>query len=247
MNALALAIVLLVVSQASARSTFSCDSSIIDRSDNCIKHLLLFGRENVTVPRTVRELDNILCATVTPDLKCASDIRKCMSPFLKTIYNLVARGIRKGVKEFCGTREIKTRTVRLLRCFRNEDFAILFQEVNRVTAILEEVEQKAPTDALLPNLCCTVQQFLIYARNVIDKLCTKRKDDTITDFIFGVFNSLAGDAIDLGCGNYRTVEQCQQNLPDSVDRFNRIDGSDTKAHTPIIPLLRILDRLNYEE
>ncbi|KAI1301679.1 hypothetical protein HDE_03150 [Halotydeus destructor] len=73
------------------------------KADQCVRHAILIGREEFEIPRTVPELDKMVCSSVNADLRCVGSIKQCLKPFQRTIVNLALKSVRKTIEEsVCG-------------------------------------------------------------------------------------------------------------------------------------------------
>ena len=155
----------------------TCDQSEYMRSDQCTSDALIIEGDQIAVPRTMAQLNNGLCHRVNEKFKCMADLRKCLKPFPRQMYNLGVRNSRKVVKDICASDESKKElvfwyTVKLIdchpinlffrylqkmSCFRSpEEKHLLFSIYNIAAEQMEWTLNSSRTSDLLPRLCCMI-------------------------------------------------------------------------------------------
>ena len=58
-----------------------------------------------------------------------------------------------------------------------------------------------------------------------------------------------GDALDLLCGRYETLEQCEMRVPDIVEEYKMVRNvtrNKSYKYTAIVPFLRVIERIDKE-
>lgn len=129
-------------------------------SDQCIRNALLLARDNLnsaSVPRTVAELDDLLCNNLSDHINCVAKLRPCLRRFPRTIFNVGLRNVRKFATKICKNGESKQAVIDAFACFENETEIIsLLDSIDKVTALIDYVAKEAATKDIIPSVCCIV-------------------------------------------------------------------------------------------
>ncbi|KAI1301680.1 hypothetical protein HDE_03151 [Halotydeus destructor] len=229
-----------------SRNTKEC-LEVSGKVDTCLRHALLMG-QNGTLPRTVGQMDKMVCSTLNGDMKCIATLRKCLKPFPRTLFNVVVRNINKVVSEtICGSTGQKQLVIDYLKCIQSPaELEKWYLIMDRVSVILAHIHKESATVDLLPHMCCATVFSLKRAYKDIDDVCSSRTGDGTVNFVSKVIKSLFGDLADLACGKYRKVENCVNEMPKLIDMFDEKwrQTNSRQAFTALIPVIDILERLD---
>lgn len=79
------------------------------------------------------------------------------------------------------------------------------------------------SDQLFPLICCSFHELVNCIRSAAVPSCTDEKFH-LTNFFMGHINRLIKDLIDLLCGKWSTIEQCQLSAPEVFDHLAKLNN-----------------------
>jgi len=219
---------------------------IFARGDACLRHAVLVGRANITVlPKNVGDVDNMVCSTVDADITCISEMRKCLRAFPRTIFNIAIKSVRKTIKKMlCENSATKQGLVNALECLKSEvEQAIAFGLLDKLAAIMDEINDNATTTEIFPSLCCSVKLTRQHVSTTVQELCPQ-----LAVLLDEVIQGLFGEVLDMGCGRWHKPNVCDEKIPERMEqfRYRLYNTNDSSPYSPLIPVLGILKRLDSE-
>ncbi|KAI1306012.1 hypothetical protein HDE_01187 [Halotydeus destructor] len=232
-------------------SAISCQeqkcSEQIKVSDRCLQNAILIGRENLTLPQTVPELDKALCTRINEDFRCVVGMRKCFKPVLRTMFSEIIRSARQTLKSICKTPKAKMEAIGAMKCFRPSDIKLLKSIIDKFTSVLEYGSLHEPTDNLIGYTCCAYFIVAEETKRDLDDLCQPRNHGDGSKLILKIIAAIAGDT-EVGCGKFSSANTCRTLLPLSVvhieSQLRNYTATEPKTVSPLIPMLKVFERLD---
>ncbi|KAI1286463.1 hypothetical protein HDE_10933 [Halotydeus destructor] len=231
------------VCMVSGQRSESCPAKI-KRSDDCLRHAILIGRKEVKLPRTVADMDSMVCSSLPNDIRCVNEVRPCLKRFPRTIFNVAIKSIKTAIsKLYCASEAGKRTIVDSLACVSDQDIPRFFNVIDRITAVSDYIATESAVEDLLPHLCCSVQKGLSDTKVIMDDICG---DPKLGTFFLKLMSSMFDDVLDLGCGQYQNTATCFSKFPSLMANVTTVWDRTTKRYetSPIIPLLTLLKRMD---
>ena len=157
---------------------------------------------------------------------------------------------KKNVKSMCTTPAQRKDLVRNLGCFTNETITELVAMSHQITTLVEYLANMTDLNRIIPGLCCGYHIFLSEIRPQIDNYC-KQQDIGVegTNYFLGLVKSSMADALDMLCGAYESVEQCDKKVPDVVEEIHFARNQTQNVaynYTAVVPFLKVIQRIDMD-
>lgn len=155
--------------------------------------------------------------------------------------------MKKNYKTICLKDSELEKIVRHSKCFINDNKATLQLQVQKLTGIVEYVADRPNPDDMIPGLCCGFQLLANLVEHEVDSICNATTAGFRTGQFFKyVIESNISDAMDIMCGNFDSLQVCQQKSPARMEELRTvIEASNTVYnHTAFVSLLRFIERMD---
>jgi len=224
---------------------------LVVRSDSCAAEALFMGSAEVPlIPRTPEQLD-YYCGRAQTTFKCMIEYRKCLKLFPKTYFEIMIKTVKRTMNKICLDPKMKREVLHHLKCLDEETLPLLYTVMDGYTRVLDYVVANLTLSQVIPSLCCGYQYLTDDGLKLIAAECDPKTGVNSTGpWIMAMINSLSSDAVDLICGGYRSLSVCQARQPEILSTINqiitesRLPGRPKLPYTPVIPLLRLADKLS---
>lgn len=153
--------------------------------------------------------------------------------------------MKKTHKTFCTVEDKKQEAWRHLKCLTPNTKAG-FQEVgNMVISMIAFTANIEDLDEAIPAVCCGSKIVMAKAEVKMDFLCKsigyRGSGKWLAEVVFNILN----DALDVICGGYSNIEECNKKKPGLNARVEAaIRGDQTFNHTIFIPIVKLIKRLD---
>lgn len=109
----------------------------------------------------------------------------------------------------------------------------------KYTADLEDL------DEAIPSICCGSKIVLEKSETKMENLCSsvglKGSGKWLSNLVYNILN----DALDVICGGYGALEECEKKKPGLNAKVDSVISSDqTFNHTIFIPIVKLIKRLD---
>ena len=119
------------------------------------------------------------------------------------------------------------------------------QQTHKVTAALHYVAGIKEANDMIPALCCGYHEVVKQGTEIINKHCLKTTGPKTAKYFMGMLQAAMSDTIDMICGNFGSLEICDQKIPAVMADLKGIINQGTEFnHTAVIPLLEIVARID---
>lgn len=99
---------------------------------------------------------------------------------------------------------------------------------------------------MLPYLCCGYTEIIAESRLILLRHCPAPS----SDYLLNIFRLVFSDTLDLICGQHDSAEKCDKSAPHvmtvvrNMSASFREQGVPEQATTPLVPLLRVMAKLD---
>ena len=228
----------------------SCGQPAYDKADVCMRHAMLLSHDDGRLPRSVQELDEMVCSKITDNIKCIGDLRRCMRPFSRTVFNVGYRNFKAMTNRVCGSVDGKKTFIEALSCFETrQERKVMFNYVEHSTSVLDWIADNSNPDQLVNRVCCAQSVYAEISRQVLTDICMSKGKSNSVDFMLEMMSTGVAEG-DQFCGKYMEVSACRRDLPTETQLFEKMIKSNkvTKHdYSPLIPMLKILENLDAEK
>ncbi|KAI1292250.1 hypothetical protein HDE_07357 [Halotydeus destructor] len=218
------------------------------KSDQCFRDATIIGADSKRLPRNLSEWDKTVCDQLPGSIKCISDLKVCLKPFPRTMFNVAMRAAKKMSNNiFCGSRAVKLRSLSAIECIKTEpQHEQLFQLSHKMTAIVDFVAVNSSPNDLIPHTCCSYMFSMKQTKETFSEICPNSKE--LSRLFTDITSSLMEDMIDLTCGQYKQLDVCDSKYPGLSQNFEQIwQNQSTRYKTSFLhPMTEILVKLDSE-
>lgn len=177
----------------------------LTKTDVCIRKALLIGDRELVIPKNSQEMDQH-CKKGREQMQCVRGYGKCLKLFPRQIFGMVLGNIRKLFKETCDSESGRQQFLKHSLCLRPEHLPKMHNLIDRFTIQLSYVANNVSKDGKIPYICCAYFLNQVHLRKTVSNMCDAITGPSTTEYVIGMFNRVVSEAIDLGCGKYRWVE-----------------------------------------
>lgn len=222
----------------------------LHQSDTCLRRSIFIGRADKELPRTMDALETAVCSQVKANMRCMIAFRPCLKTFSRSVYGIAISALRRTVKTICASDAKKQELINAFECLQSEaQLNSVFQIMHKITAEIDYVSKNTPIQRLLPNMCCGYHKTMHDVSVMLDGMCPTQVTKI---YILNLVHSIFGDVLDVGCGKYSSDGECRKLIPDDmaiIDNIaNEVEKNNTVFdHSPIVPLLTVMERLDSNE
>ncbi|KAI1305793.1 hypothetical protein HDE_01357 [Halotydeus destructor] len=168
----------------------------------------------------------------------------------KQVYGILLANSRKILKETCSTegKEIFLQHVNQF-CITDDKLNHFVEEVEKMTVMLNYVATNVSSEEVIPWTCCAYFKAYEKIERQIKNNCAPMPtpQSTIDFFITGWKKSVS-EAIDLACGQYSSLQSCEQRLPKATNVFKSLIPNDLpvgrQSTTFLTPMIRIAHKMD---
>jgi hypothetical protein len=135
------------------------------------------------------------------------------------------------------------------KCINPVTYSELAELRNKVNNVLGYAANVTDIDEVIPSICCGIYTLIGKVKSEMTKTCTRRRlglPDT-PDFIVNLIEVSLGDMMDLMCGKFKTIKDCETHASTSMKAVDEILNQEKQReadHSPILPLIAIVQRLD---
>ncbi|XP_053212694.1 uncharacterized protein LOC128396178 [Panonychus citri] len=209
---------LISITQANGNS--SCDKSI-DRMDKIFKEAL-FIKQGIKFPSNDKEID-AYCRNGKLFSNEAKNFNNCAKPFPRQVVQILGKSLGRTMKSMCKPGKPRQDLAAAFECATTsyhkdlQDCGLIL--VNQIYLSSSNMT----SDQLFPLICCSFHELVNCIRSAAVPSCTDEKFH-LTNFFMGHINRLIKDLIDLLCGKWSTIEQCQLSAPEVFDHLAKLNN-----------------------
>lgn len=173
--------------------------------------------------------------------------KKCLTPFLRTLFAFIMRNIKGIYNEYCLVEEKRELAVRHLKCMDSETKPEILDIKNILYDVIMYVHRLKDLDEIIPAACCAVKEGIRETEVRIKRICHGKGLPDTPQFALQLIQIVISDAFDMMCGKYPSVEVCWELQPKLM---KGIVGTINSNHTEVgydvffLPVLEILKRLD---
>lgn len=183
-------------------------------------------------------------------MKKIAEYKPCLKAFPRQLFGMVMFNSKKNLRSVCTTVEQRNELVKNLKCFTPETLSQLLQVTHDLTSLVEYLANMTNIDRIIPGMCCGYQVIIPDIKEKLDNLCSQNGiGESGSNYFLGIIKSALADAMDMLCGAYENLDQCNKKVPDIVAEFNLVRNTTVNMkynHTAIVPFLRVVDRIDTE-
>lgn len=158
----------------------------------------------------------------------------------------MAQNLRSRMdKYFCETVKGKKELLHMFKCFNESSLEAMYQPLHKFTAVLDHIDTNMEVSKSIPALCCSYAHIIEVGTDYINKLCLASTGPETAETIMGNVKAIIIDIVDISCGGHSTIDMCVNKMPDFMALIRGITDNDVpeKTYTPLVPLLKIADKL----
>ncbi|KAI1288367.1 hypothetical protein HDE_09329 [Halotydeus destructor] len=224
-----------------------CDDLLL-KADTCFKKLMKYGELEASLPRTVDELVET-CRTKDPEThNCFKRYAlQCLPILPKTLFKIASKQSKENAKSVCETDQGQQDFLKHTKCLQPDKLPLVHQYMDITSLYLSHVANNVTIGQVIPFMCCGY--FLIVKDSVdeINKMCPENGAET-ADYLLGFSDSVSGELIAKGCGDFGSIDKCNSSLPEAVQLYQQFTDEVTNGgqvdHSPLLPSIVIVGRLN---
>lgn len=210
---------------------------------------MLVGQQSAKIPTTAEELVEGHCKRVTKDIPCMRRYAtKCLTPLPRTLFNLGYRTASKLYRRICHNKEGQEEWLRHVKCMQPEQLSTIHNYMDIITTYIEFIADNVTDNEVIPYMCCSYFKVYEDAERDLHGLCDKLTGPDTAEYIMGMVKSMSADMIDMGCGRYNSVKNCNTNFADGMkvmkDMISPPNEIKKWGYSPIVPSIRMLKRLD---
>lgn len=234
--------------EAAAVKPDDCDAQIPAVDEAAAQILILTDQELQGFP-TVQNYSETYCHDLPIHIKTFNKFKPCLKPFVRSLYAMVAKSIRKIGKDICGDDEKKAKAHREMECL-NPKTKPLFTDVTvKILSALHSVANISDSNNIIPATCCVFQTWQNETTEILEPACEIHGRRSSAKFFVGLIRSLFEEATDLLCSKYHGPDGCS--TPDLKVIMDDVYFSNTNStvedisyKSPIVDLIAILERMD---
>jgi hypothetical protein len=91
--------------------------------------------------------------------------------------------------------------------------------MNRAVVALEYVIKNTTDEEIIPGICCSAQEMLVQGIKEVDGICNRVTRAKTGEFLVNAAMNAIRDAIELSCGQYPTVGDCEAKAANLTQRI----------------------------
>lgn len=154
---------------------------------------------------------------------------------------MITTNIRNFYKRICKSEEGSIEYLKNLECIKETDVLLLHQFFNKVTNYFDLLARTATPYDVIPKACCAWGLLFAEVQNIYGGLC-----DAIpgaTQFHIDIVQQAIGDALDLVCGRFSSIDNCRKDATIGMDRLEimEIKAMNHSFLVPLIDIVKLLD------
>lgn len=165
-----------------------------------------------------------------------------MKPFPRQIISMIGASLKKGGKRFCSTKDKMRVVAQHSHCFNNKSLPGVRLAMNKAIVAIEFAVNRMPEKELVPALCCSYLEMIVQGTADIEKVCSPVSGPGTGKFLIDGVTTASGEAMELLCGQYLTMEKCESKVPQITQQVRAaITANQPIYHaTPIVSLLNFV-------
>lgn len=246
----------------STTTSSECQAQL-ERTDECIRSVLMVKSENVSLPRTFEEIDQLYCRNLNETFKCLSGYSKCLSRVPRIIYSWVYLHIKRTIQhDVCHHEHTREDILYHGMCFRMDtsgngthnhhhhhhthNTSMIRDILDKGTVMSMYVLERVPLKDLIPWGCCGFYTMFDVGKQLVDHYCHDKTGNETGNFVMHFMKSAANELLDFACRpKYDSVENCEKNSPSAMKILRQLTSGEVprQKYSPIIPLIKIAERL----
>lgn len=129
-----------------------------------------------------------------------------------------------------------------------EQLTLIHRYVDIITNYIEYIADNVTTEEIIPYGCCAFFKVFEEAKRELHTYCDKLTGPDTVDYVLGLIKTMTSDMIELGCGKYSSVVNCNLHLPAAmkiyVELVTPMEKVPRRTYSPVVPSVRILKRLD---
>ncbi|XP_054160312.1 uncharacterized protein LOC128958476 [Oppia nitens] len=224
---------------------FDCKMTF-EQLDECVEHAMFIGNRNAIVPTNEAEMDQH-CNTIKDGISCARDYAStCVTGFPQQVTGMVLTNVGQLMEKRCGTPKERAEFLENVKCFipSAEKMKPLHDCFDKNIKIMELASQLNADDPHMAFVCCGHHLFKQCIVQNTAKICSSGHADYWDD----VFDEVASEVIAFACGDFDTVNVCQNKMdPKYWSQLATIDSATDPAvwhHSYKTPVKFMLDMIH---
>ena len=154
--------------------------------------------------------------------------------------------MKKNGKVYCDDPAKRREVVPHTRCLTSAVRPDAVKAINKLTLVVEFVTDQPNIDDMIPGLCCGFLGLMEELEKDMGSKCDSITRLKTGKFIRQIVEANIADAMDLMCGNFGSVEKCQEKAPDLLNeiKLKMQENQPIYNHTAFTSLLRFIQRMD---
>jgi len=215
-------------------------------ADAAIDEILVMINDYTMAFSSPHDFDVNYCQKFPSRIAIARRYKECLAPFPKEVYSLILSKAREAFTSTCGTEDARFESYDHLRCLTHETKPHLTKLEDGMIAMLDHVTGFDNLERAVGGFCCGTKRMYEVAEQTFENTCTPVIGHPGTGpWVSRMVRKVMGDAVDMMCANYQTLQVCQEKVPDILHVIQQqLDGDKQYNHSVVIPLIRLVKRLD---
>lgn len=224
----------------------NCVQELKNLNHTLIKALFLFDPEIIHY-EDANDFKFRYCDFVPDYYKQVLQYKKCLTPFLRTIFTFMMRNVKEIYNQYCLVEEKRELAVRHLKCMDNETKPEIIDIKDIIYDVIMYVHRLEDLDEIIPATCCAIKEGMREAAVRITRICHEKGLPDTPQFALQLIQIVISDAFDMMCGKYPSVEACWELQPKLMKGIvDTINSNHTEAAYDMffLPVLEIIKRID---
>lgn len=207
-----------------------------------IRKLILVDLDT-KLPRTETEFVEY-CNNGKKLYKGLREYKSCLKPLAQEMVGTVIKSIGKVLKKHCGDKEGRDESLRVLACAPDNTVVKAKKCTTQTLNMLDYMGgSEVSSKDVIPMACCMAHMTTECIREQIESTCTNL---SVSDYFDNLVSSISKDVMELACEDYKTMKQCQQRIPASIQKLRVVankPSAELASRQFVAPLLKIGEKL----
>ena len=235
------------ITDAAAVKRSDCDSQLPTVDEAAAGILILTDQELQGFP-TVKNYSETYCRELPLRTKIFNTFKPCLKPFVRSLYAMVAKSIRKIGKDICGDDAKKAKAHREMECLNPETKPLFTNVTVKILGALHSVSQIDDSNNIIPGLCCVFKTWQEETIEILEPVCEIHGRKSSAKFFVELIRGLFEEATDLLCANYQGPDGCS--APNLMKILNEVYVNNNSTietleyKSPVVDLITILERMD---
>jgi len=204
---LTLIFIVFVITATNGQNVQNCDVSQ-ELAEKNFHRFLFYGDRDAYFPSNENDVTKY-CHMVQANVNNYTQFTRCLKPFPKQIFGLVAKGFKKYTKTRCASPKWRKQFVDFGNCVKSNKLEEnLHGCVDKATLMNEFIEHKVKSNHKTSMACC-VTQVMSNCFRAKSKVC----GNELSAFPFHMINEPIAEVFELMCGSLNSLQKCSRRYP----------------------------------